>query len=46
MTDCSSVFTLREAEMVLGKAEAEHNFMQKFKMSYQLMLGSIMYIML
>ena len=46
MTDCSSVFTFMKAEMVLGKTEAEHESMQEFKMNYQSMLGSIMYIML
>ena len=35
-----------KAEIVLRKTKAEHQSTQKFKMNYQSMLGSIMYIML
>ena len=44
--NCSFIFIFMKAEMVLRKAEVEHESMQKFKMNYQSMLGLIMYIML
>ena len=46
MADCKSASTPMKAEIVLGKAGAEHRSTQEFKTNYQLMLGSIMYIML
>ena len=46
MADCKFTPTLMKAEIVLEKAESGYQAMQEFKMNYQLMLGSIMYIML
>ena len=46
MVDCKFTPTLMEAGIVLEKAESEYQATQEFKMNYQLMLGSIMYIML
>ena len=46
MADCKFTPTSIKAEIVLEKAELEYQVMQEFKINYQLMLESIMYIML
>ena len=46
MADSSITYTSMEARIVLGKARSEYQSTQEFKMNYQSMLGSIIYIML
>ena len=46
MADCKSAPTPMKAGILLEKAESEYQATQEFKTNYQLMLGSIMYIML
>ena len=46
MADCKSAPTPIKARIVLEKAESEYQVTQEFKINYQLMLESIMYIML